>query len=141
MPGKDRSFQVSDRAFHRVRSACFCLLAVLLLYAPYAGAVISVQLLDCCTGDFCPLQHHHHNSSHADSGSQMDCDHSMNEVTGCSMSCCRNPEKPAVTAIAFVMPYRVFSSATIGTSPAAEAADVVILHHTVQPLAPPPRLA
>lgn len=125
----------------RVSAACLCLLAIVLLYAPLAGAAWVGHAMACCTADHCNIPEHHHRKAPAHPASDMDCGHDMSGMTACSMSCCQDPDKPAVTAVAFVLPSLTFASAPMLVARAVEAARSIEIPRTIQPLAPPPRHA
>jgi hypothetical protein len=135
----NRSTQNRRRMF----AACFCLLGVVLLYAPLGGAVWVGHAASCCTGDHCNIpEHHHRKAAPANTGSHADCDHDMSRMSDCSMSCCQDPDKPAVAAaFAFVLPSLSLAGAPILLARAAEATRSIEIPRTIQPLAPPPRVA
>src|SRR5882672_12471685 len=85
-------------------STSICLLVVVLLYAPLAGAAWSSYQASCCTSDQCPIAGHHHQKAPAAPANQMDCGHDMPGMMACSMSCCHDSERSMVSAIAFVLP-------------------------------------
>jgi hypothetical protein len=117
------------------------LLAVALLYAPLAGAVWAGHAMACCTGDHCNIpEHHHRKAPAADPDSHVDCGHDVSGLTPCSMSCCQDPDKPVVTAVAFVLPSLTFAAAPMLIAPAAEATKSIEIPRTTEPLAPPPRV-
>jgi hypothetical protein len=127
---------------HRVFAACLCLLAVALVYAPLAGAVWAGHALACCTGDHCNIpEHHHRKAALADTGSRADCDHEGSGMSACSMSCCQDPDKPMVSAFAFVLPSLTLAGAPVLVAGTAKAASSIEIPRTFQPPAPPPRLA
>jgi len=122
----------------RSTSAGICLLAVLFLYTPLATAAWSAYSSACCASGMCPIKEHHHHQAPADSN-RMDCGHDMPGMMACSMSCCRNPEDPAVASAIFVLPLPFVLSA-----PASLKSPIVSLHSQdysrfVKPLSPPPR--
>jgi hypothetical protein len=118
------------------------LLAVVLLYAPLAGAVWVGHAMACCTGDHCNIhEHHHRKAAPADAGSHLDCGHNMSGLMACSMSCCQDPDKPMVSAFAFVLPSLTLSDAPMLVARTAEAARSIAIPRTIEPLAPPPRFA
>src|SRR5437867_11174922 len=69
-------------------SASICLLVVVLLYAPLAGAAWSSYQASCCTSDQCPIAGHHHQKAPAAPANQMDCGYDMSGMMACSTSCC-----------------------------------------------------
>src|SRR6266853_1020174 len=81
-------------------SACACLLALLLVYAPIASATLMSVTGACCTGDQCPIHGNHHPSKH-DEPAAMDCHgdkHNVNQMDSCSISCCHTDQRAAVNA-------------------------------------------
>jgi len=121
------------------------LLAVVLLYGPLAGAVWSSYAMACCTGDHCDIPRHHHQKTPDHSASNtarnIICGHDMSGMSDCSMSCCQSPDRPVVTAVAFVLPHLAFASASIQVTRADEAPRSVEIPRSVEPLSPPPRVA
>jgi hypothetical protein len=118
----------------RVRAACVCMLAVVLLFAPYAGAAWMSHSMDCCTGDHCDIPQHHHKKApvHAD------CDHGSG-ASECTMSCCQDEERTLLSAVIFVMPPVVTPSASVPSTPAVDAPDSTDIPRSVSPLLQPPR--
>lgn len=132
----------SPQRAHRVLAACVCLLAVALLYAPLACAAWVGHTMACCTGDHCNIpEHHHRKAPAADPDSHADCDHNGSGLTPCSMSCCQDPDKPVVSAVAFVLPPLTFAAAPMLIADTAEAAQSIEIPRTTEPLAPPPRIS
>jgi hypothetical protein len=123
------------------------LLAAALLYGPLIGAAWASHAMACCAGDHCNIPRHRHQraAEHPASSTAggMDCGHDMSGVgmTGCSMSCCQDPDKPVVTAVAFVLPHAVFASTSILVARADDAPRFVEIPRSVDPLSPPPRVA
>lgn len=125
----------------RTFAAWVCLLAVALLYAPLAGAAWSSRSMSCCTGDHCDIPQHHHRQAPSQPVSHEDCDHGASELTPCSMACCQNPDKPMVTAMAFVLPPLAFVPAQVMVTRAGETVHAIEIPRTTQPLSPPPRVS
>jgi hypothetical protein len=118
------------------------LLSAVFLYAPLAAASWSAHAMACCTGDRCPIAaHHHHPKTPASQNSHMDCEHDMGEVLNCSMSCCQSPDRPIVTAVAFVLPVVMSRLAPLSIVAQAETVRAIPISRFVKPLSPPPRLA
>jgi hypothetical protein len=143
-------------------SAGICLLAVLFLYTPLVTSSWSAYGPACCAFGQCPIKEHHHHlalpdlnqadSNHSNSNdnsnqpnskqnasNDMDCHHEMAGMMACNMSCCRNPETPAVASAIFVLPLPFTLSA-----PASFKSNIVSLQamnflRTIEPLSPPPR--
>src|SRR5213078_3865411 len=68
-------------------SASICLLVVVLLYAPLAGAAWSSYRSACCTSGQCAIPAHHHQKTPAEHANHMDCGHDMTGMMACAMSC------------------------------------------------------
>src|SRR5216684_6043097 len=122
-------------------SASICLLVVVLLYAPLAGAAWSSYQASCCTSDQCPIAGHHHQKTAASPANQMDCGHDMPGMMACSMSCCHDSERSIVSAVAFVLPSPVVVVAPAGSKSPIEATKPMDFLRSLEPLSPPPRLA
>ena len=123
-------------SYARVASACFCLLAVLLLYAPLGAAVWTTQGMLCCAGDLCPI--HHHQKTPA-APAHHNCGHEMG-MTACSMSCCQTTDRPMVASLSFILPQLKFSFAAVLISPLETARSSIAPSRSSEPLSPPPRL-
>jgi hypothetical protein len=65
----------------------------------------------------------------------------MSNVMDCSMSCCQDPDKPVVTAVAFVLPHAVFTSTSMLVTRADDAPRFVEIPRSTEPVSPPPRIA
>lgn len=131
--------QTSRHDRSRPISASICLLMVVLLYAPLAGAAWSTHQMVCCASGQCPIPAHHHQKAHAAPADHMDCGHEMAGVTACSMSCCHDSDRSLIASIAFVLPQSVavVKSAAI-TSP-IELTKPLDFPRFIEPLSPPPR--
>ena|SRR5215469_11820265 len=120
--------------------ATLCLIAVVLLYAPLGGAAWFVYSGACCnSGSQCPIHGHH--SSQTPSGPEhaMDCSHGMLAMRQCSMSCCHDPDRPAIAPVIFVLPAHITVSASTSFAllvPLPGSKDSV---NSIEPLSPPPR--
>ena len=134
---QERSLRKPTQDRRRLLAAAACLLATVLLYAPLARAAWSAHLMDCCTGGYCPIAHHHHKAP----VSSADCDHSNAALSACSMSCCHDSQHPAITAWLFVLPALASASHQVRVSRVAQASPSVELPRHSRPLAPPPRAA
>jgi hypothetical protein len=137
---------VSRKRQNRLRSATawLCLLAVALLYAPMAGAALLAYGVDCCVGGFCNIpEHHHHKSQPAPTQdtAPMDCVHDMSGMKPCSMSCCKDPARPALIPGAFVLPPASFVPAASEVVRPILLANHLEISRFVKPLSPPPRFA
>src|SRR5882762_2783297 len=125
----------------RLISASICLLVVVLLYAPLAGAAWSSYQASCCTSEQCPIAGHHHQKTPAAPANQMDCGHDMPGMTACSISCCHDSESSMVSAVAFVLPSPAVVVALAGSKSPIEAPKSLDFLRSLEPLSPPPRLA
>jgi hypothetical protein len=63
----------------------------------------------------------------------------MGGMMDCSMSCCQDPDKPAVTSMAFVLPPAAFPASGMIISGAVERIHSIEIPRTIAPLSPPPR--
>jgi hypothetical protein len=126
---------------HRRRSisASLCLLAVVALYAPLAAAAWSSYSAACCTSHQCPIKEHHHQKLPTSSENHMGCGHEMASMTSCSMSCCQNPERPAMTSLAFVLPSVLAVTVPSVFKAPIESGKPLDFFRSIQPLSPPPR--
>ena len=71
----------------------------------------------------------------------MDCGHEMAGISACTMSCCQNPDRPAITSVAFVLPPAVSVPplpAFASTFEFAKPPDSLL---SIAPLSPPPRFS
>jgi hypothetical protein len=123
-------------------AAWLCLLAVVLLYAPLAGAALVAYGSDCCVGGFCNVpEHHHHKQQPAalQDSAPMDCGHEMSGMTRCSMSCCKDLARPAMMPGAFVLPPAGFAPAEGEVLRPVQMASSLEISRFVKPISPPPR--
>lgn len=125
----------------RAAAAWVCLLAVALLFAPYAGAAWASHAMSCCTGDHCDVpQHHHRKAPVSKTPVHADCDHEGSTgMTECSMSCCQDEERPLMGAMNFVIPLVVFAASSMPSTPALDAPSSSEIPRSVLPLLQPPR--
>ena len=131
--------QMSRQSRRRSISASICLLMVVLLYAPLAGAAWSSRQMACCASGQCPIPAHHHQKTPAAPANHMDCGHEMAGMTACSLSCCHDTDRSLVASMAFVLPpSAVAAEATIIKSP-IELAKPLDFPRFIEPLSPPPR--
>jgi hypothetical protein len=122
----------------RLLAAVACLLATAFLYAPLVRLAWAAHVMDCCTGDYCPIaQHHHHKSSAPDA----DCGRDMDAVSACSMSCCQTDERAVTTALVFVLPLPAPVSEPVMVARATRVDSSAELRLPLTPLSPPPRAA
>ena len=124
----------------RIFAALACLLAVVFLYAPLAGAAWTSHSMACCTGGYCNIPKHHHQKTPVNSEAGEDCGHGMAGMMNCSMSCCQDSDKPVVTSVAFVMPPSAFTSSETMITRAVERVRPIEIPRTIAPLSPPPRI-
>lgn len=126
----------------RMAAGWLCLLAVALLYAPMASAALLVYGVDCCVGGFCNVPEHHHHKQQvipSQDSAAMDCGHDMGGMTPCSMSCCKDPARPALIPGAFVLPPASFAPAVGEVLRPVKIASALEISRFVIPLSPPPR--
>lgn len=124
-------------------AASICLLTVVLLYAPLAGAAWSSYQSACCMSGQCKIPAHHHKTPAAPAN-HMDCDHDAHDMSGmmaCAMSCCHDSERSAMTSIAFVLPPAIAAAAPAAISSSVELAKPENFLRSIEPLSPPPRFA
>jgi hypothetical protein len=139
-------FLVRTKQQKRVRwaAAWLCLLAVVLLYAPMAEAALLAYSADCCAGGVCNIPAHHHHKPQqapAQDSAPMDCGHDMSGLKPCSMSCCKDPSRPALMPGAFVLPLIRFAAVPAEVLRPAQFASSLKISRFVKPLSPPPRFA
>lgn len=122
--------------------AALCLLAVALLYAPLGGATWLLYSSACCTsGAQCPIHGHHHAPTPTSSQNAMDCGHDMSAMAQCSMSCCHDPDRPAVAPAIFVLPSPVSVSFSTVFEPFLALPSLQNCFSSFEPLSPPPRIS
>jgi len=120
-------------------SASICLLVVVLLYAPLAGAAWSSYQSACCTSGQCPIPAHHHQKTPAEHANHMDCGHDMTGMMACAMSCCHDSDRSLVSSIAFVLSPSVAVVASAAIESPIELAKPLDFPCSIEPLSPPPR--
>src|SRR5579859_1874427 len=116
-----------------------CLLAVLLLQAPFARAAWLSSSMACCMGDHCPIPGHHHKSKTAESEMPMDCGHNTSHKSDCKVSCCNTADETAITVAQFVMPNPVIVVSHPNALPAISTLAIQMLARAEKPQSPPPR--
>ncbi len=123
--------------------ATLCLVAVVLLYAPLAGAAWSLNSTACCTVGQCPVHGYHHQHSPASSRKQglMDCGREMPGMSKCTMSCCHDSDHPAIAPVMFVLPPAVSVSAPSSLKSCITFSKPSNDLRSIEPLSPPPRLS
>jgi len=122
-------------------SASLCLLAVVLMYAPFAAAAWSAHGMACCAGDYCPIPEHHHRKAPAAPNAAMDCGHNRNAMTACTMSCCHPSDRPLVAPVAFLLPALASVPAPKAAARSSAQLKQLELPRSSEPLSPPPRVA
>jgi hypothetical protein len=127
---------------HHLRciAASICLLMVVLLYAPLAGAAWSSYQSACCTSGQCKIPAHHHQKTPAAPAHHMDCGHEMAGMMDCAMSCCHDSERSLLTSIAFVLPTGVSAARSTAITSPIELSKPLDLPGSIEPLSPPPRI-
>lgn len=122
--------------------ATLCLVAVVLLYAPFGAAAWIISSGACCASSGqCPIHGHHHEQMPAGAKHAMDCGHEMSTMAQCIMSCCHNPERPAVASVIFVLPAPVTFSAAATFESLTALSGPQNPVTTLEPLSPPPRFS
>jgi hypothetical protein len=120
-------------------SASICLLMVVLLYAPLAGAAWSSHQMACCASGQCPIPAHHHQKTPAAPADHMDCGHEMAGMTACSMSCCHDSDRSLVASMAFVLPPSAVAAEATAIKSPIELTKPLDFPRSIEPLSPPPR--
>lgn len=131
--------QIARQDRRRSISAGICLLMVVLLYAPLAGAAWSSYQMACCRSGQCPIPAHHHQKAPAAPANQMDCGHDMPGMTACSMSCCHDADRSLIASIAFVLPSSMAAAAAVVIKSPIDLAKPLDFPRSIEPLSPPPR--
>jgi hypothetical protein len=131
--------QTSRQNRHRSISASICLLMVVLLYAPLAGAAWSSHQMACCASGQCPIPAHHHQKTPAAPANHMDCGHEMAGMMACSLSCCHDSDRSLIASIAFVLPLSAAAAKAIASKSPIELAKPLDFPRSIEPLSPPPR--
>jgi hypothetical protein len=123
-------------------SAAFCILAVLLLQAPFASAAWMSSAMACCMGDQCKIPGHHHKGQTQETQKNdmpMDCDHDLGKISDCKMSCCKTTDETAIDIVQFVMPdLQIILEPLAATSGVTQIAPQMI-SRSEKPLSPPPK--
>ena len=121
-------------------AASFCLFAVILLYAPLAGAAWSSYQMACCASGQCKIPAHHHRKIPAAPANHMDCGHDMGGMMECAMSCCHDSERSFVASMTFVLPPAITAATVRAITSRIESAKPLDLLRSIEPLSPPPRM-
>jgi hypothetical protein len=122
----------------RILQAWLCLLAAVLLLAPFAGAAWSAHAAACCTADHCPIPEHHHSKAPVHG---VDCEHEMAGMTDCSMRCCQSSDHPLVAPLTFVLPVVAALARPDGPIAATPVLRLNGLPRSSEVLSPPPRFS
>src|SRR5437016_5051007 len=134
-----RPMTLRDQRRRRSISASICLLVVVLLYAPLAGAAWSSYQSSCCAPGQCAIPAHHHQKSTAAPRNHTDCGHDMPGMMACTMSCCHDSDRSLVASIAFVLPPSAAVTAGAAIKSPIELARPLDFLRSIEPLSPPPR--
>jgi hypothetical protein len=126
---------------HRA-AAVLCLLAVLLLQAPFARAAWISSSMACCMGDQCKIPGHHHKGQTQQTRQNdmpMDCDRDMSKMSDCKMSCCKTSDDTDIDVALFVMP-----DLRIALQPLSVISEVAqhvpqMISRSEKPQSPPPK--
>src|SRR6266852_3829336 len=132
--------QTAHQNRRRSIAASFCLLTVVLLYAPLAGAAWSSYQSACCMYGQCKIPAHHHQKTPAEPANHMDCGHDMPGMMICSMSCCHDSDRSLVTSIAFVLPPSAALRDFASIKSPIDFVKPLDYPRSIKPLSPPPRL-
>jgi hypothetical protein len=122
--------------------ALVCLLAVLLLQAPFARAAWMSSSMACCMDDQCKIPGHHHKGQTQQTRQNdmpMNCDHGMSTMSDCKMSCCKTSDDTAIDVAQFVMP-----DLQIALEPLSVISEVAqhvpqMIFRSDKPQSPPPK--
>jgi hypothetical protein len=120
--------------------AIVCLFAVVLLFAPLAAAAWSSYSAACCTSGQCPIKSHHHQHS-SSSENPMNCGHEMPGMAACSMSCCHDLDRLAISPGLFLLPAPVTIYAPSILKSPFDLLEPMNFHRSFKPLSPPPRIS
>ena len=127
-------------------AAWISLLAVLLIYAPAAGATLMAVTGACCSDDQCPIHGNHRpahqNTPQHSNDAAMDCDHhahSTNKMSSCSMSCCHTVEPAAVHSHIYVLIPLTLGAPLASSLSAVPSISFAGIFLPYSPLAPPPK--
>jgi hypothetical protein len=133
--------QTARQNRRRSLSASICLLVVVLLYAPLAGAAWTAYQSACCTTGQCPIAAHHHQKVPAVPANHMDCGHDLPGMMACVMSCCHDSDRSLLSAVAFVLPAPMAVETLTTVSAPIEFAKPFDFPRSLEPVSPPPRFA
>ena len=125
----------------RRTAAAICLIAVLLFYAPYAGAAWYTTQHLCCANGLCEVHGHKHEMAKSADEMPMDCGHGLSQISGCKMSCCKTAEQVAVGSQAFVMPRFQIAVELRAGDPQIPQSKPQMISRYDKPQSPPPRFS
>jgi hypothetical protein len=131
--------QTARQSRRRSISASSCLLVVVLLYAPLAGAAWVSYQTACCTTGQCPIAAHHHQKAPVTPANHMDCGHDMPGMMRCAMSCCQDSDRSLLTSVAFVLPRALAAATVTAVKSPIELAKPFDFPRSLEPVSPPPR--
>jgi hypothetical protein len=120
-------------------SASICLLVVILLYAPLAGAAWTTYQSACCTTGQCPIAGHHHQKAPVAPANHMDCGHDMPGMIACAMSCCHDTDRSLLISVAFVLPPPMAATTVTAITSPIELTRAFDFPRSLEPVSPPPR--
>src|SRR5260370_28121160 len=120
--------------------ASICLLMVVLLYMPLAGAAWSSYQSACCKSGQCEIPAHHHQKTPAAPENHMDCGHDMSGMMACSISCCHDSDRSLLASMPFVLPPSAPATAAAAIKSPIEFSKPLGFPRSIEPLSPPPRL-
>ena len=117
-----------------------CLLAIVLLQAPFARAAWLSSSMACCMGDHCPVPGHHHKSASSENEAPVGCDHNMSHMSDCKISCCNAADETAINVAQFVMPTLQGALSLECVVPILTPSTPQMISRSEKPQSPPPRI-
>ena len=132
--------QKKQNHWMRQLAALVCLVAVLLLQAPFARASWLAVASNCCMGDHCPIPGHHHKTQPAKEEMPMDCGHDMSKMSDCKIYCCKTIDETAINIEKFVMPDSQIALPFSHGTPESSRFVPQMISRFDKPQSPPPRL-
>lgn len=139
-PGHFDGMRRRHNQWTRKVAALLCLLAVVLLQAPFARAAWFSSSMGCCMSDHCPIPGHHHKPAKAESEMPTDCGHNMGHMSDCKISCCKTIDETAINIAQFVVPDLQFCLSLHNETPKVALFAPQMISRSKKPLSPPPRL-
>jgi hypothetical protein len=122
-------------------TAVLCLMAVILLQAPFAQAAWISNQMACCTDGKCAIPSHHHKTAPPKDDKPMNCGHDMNQVSECKMSCCKTMDETAINVESFIVPYSAIILATQDQTPGISHFAPQMISRSYKPQSPPPKFS